>query len=421
MSFFFKSTLLFAISSLITCHTFGQSSHSLIWDQLLSPKSSSENFLSLQKLIYTNQDIYLPPKFAPENKFIGKLTGIAYRVSKTVLLDYQLDFVIHALQHEAFGHGFRYREFELKSNAFHISLFPPLGNAKAFAVRGSANYQRLFGAHENIMTAIGGMEAALILSDRIRMNWLYQEKIHYREGLLFLSSFNDANFYIWTTHFLNRNTGDVASYLKRINTFYGFPDAIDYRLNSNQISKFSFLNLADPLHLFAIYTFVVKYLGNGDTYFEYPWINFRQARYLPSFMFRLSPFGIEVVFSNYLKIKNKIANLEFRIGDRTYSKSFGINLQYQYFSFSDKAQLGVAAYLWTQPALELGGTSPYKTNKGLGGAIILDTFLNPFTSNSINFFMQIGYKTTGYLPGEILKDTFILRFGLSLKKRTAPT
>lgn len=263
---------------LLTTIVSAQTSLILNWDIYKSPIASAENLLTAHHAAYKFTESKIKTKYWEEDKWHKKLGGIGCRLTKSILLDNQVDWLVHIHQKHVFGTGFRYREFGFQRNSYKLNLFLPFGGGAGFARSGSLAFSRRFGVHENAAILIGGMEGAAVLSDKLRDKWLQSGEIHYRESLLFLASFHDytANIYwiILTSEDGRMNSINpmeaVNNFLKNVNGQHEFEEEKDYQLTINDLGVRSSIDLINTFHLFAVFTYVNRYLVEGDKSFKYP-------------------------------------------------------------------------------------------------------------------------------------------------------
>lgn len=409
------------ISSLLVCFLFlpviilAQSSLILNWDKHKSSIATAENLITLHDVFYKFTDSKIKTKYWEEDKWHKKLGGMSYRFAKSILLDNQANWLVHIHQHEIFGHGFRYREFEMKGNSYKVSLFPPYGGGGGFAVRGRADYNRRFGAHENIAMITGGMEASAVLSERLRNKWLQNGEIHYKESLLFLSSLHDYTAYIYSTILFSRGGGgDPFNFVRAVNRQYGFDTSEDYQLTINDLSQRTSVNLINTFQFFAVYTYIKTYLIDGDKTYKYPMFNIGKTDWLPSIRFGLTPFGSEFIIENFLKMDKSLTQVRLRLGDGKLDNFWGGGVSYRR-DWTSKLNINAIADFWIQPSMELGGEVRFDTKQGLGGRLIVEVNQQFNPDIPVGLFAQLGYKTTGFYPGETLNKGVIARIGISLK------
>lgn len=395
----------------------GQSDLNFLWDKHQSSVANAENLISLHRILYEFENKTIKPSYWKENNFGGKILGVGYRFSKTILLDYQIDFLVHLLQHELFGHGYRYREFEYEDNSFNLNLAPPYGTGGGFARRGTPDYNRQLGQHEEIAIRSGGMEAAAVLARSLRRKWLIRGEINYRESLLYLSTFHDYSVYIIGTKLFDAGEeprNDVNNYLRAANASYGFTREENYQLSLKELAINSSINLVNTFQLFALYTYLKVYVYDGEESFTYPTIGLGKTEWVPAVRFGLTPFGSEFIIENHLKSEKAIWEFDVRIGDNKLDNFWGGGVSY-FKEISDKLLVSTNADFWHQPAMELGGETTFKTNRGIGGRLIGEINLHFNDSFPVGIYGQAGYKSTGFIEGERLDRGLIIRIGASFR------
>ena len=416
-----KSMKIFIIIILVISfqiNSFGQSDIVFVWDNNASSIANADNLISAHRILYEFENKNIKLSYWKEDNWKRKSFGIGYRLAKTVLLDFQIDYLTYLLQHEVFGHGYRYREFEYKDNSYNISMAFPYGKGGGFARWGFTDYNRQLGEHEEIIIRSGGMEATTILSKTLQRKWLIRGDINYRESLLYLLSLHDYTSYIIGTKLSNTEDprNDVDNYLRTVNASYGYTSEDTYQLTLNDITKRTSVNLINTFQLFAIYTYLKVYLFDGEERFSYPMVNLGSYKWLPSIRFGLTPFGSEFIIENYFKTENSILQFDFRFGDNKLDSYWGGGLSY-YRNISQNIQIGSFVDFWNQPIMELGGKSKFNTNEGYGGRIIGEINLQFNNSFPIGIYSQIGYKTAGFIEGEMLNKGLIMRIGMSIKTK----
>lgn len=386
----------------------------LVIDDDLSSIAGAENMYTLNHGLHYVVDQILPYQLKRERGFVRKAGAVSYRLGKTLLVDAHIDLTMFLFQHEYFGHGHRYREFDFRNNAYEIFPYPPYGTGGGYAIAGRASYPRKFGIHERIITRAGGMEAAAVLSQSIKNKWLEADQIDYQDWLLYTAGLLDQTRYIsYTKKPANRTSGnDVSNYLREVNAAFGYRNAQEYRLTLRDLEKRSWLNYVNTYQLLAAYTFLKTYLWDGKTALALPMINLGKYRWLPAVRFGLTPFGTELYLDNDFRLGNERYNLYARMGDGKLAKFWGGGLDY-YRQLNEYCRFRTQIDFWHQPSLELGGVTPYHTSSGLGGRALLAADFLPSYKSPLGVYGQLGYKTTGHLPGEQLAQGWVMRIGLA--------
>ncbi len=407
--------LLFVLSISITNKIVAQSYSTIIIDKNQSEYFGANNLIMLQKSVYLFQDKYIPDTLIKENNFFKKTVGFGYRMGKLFILDFQEDFFIALLQHEAIGHAARYREFGHEANSFQFSPFFPFGTGGGSASPGKLKPGNTISPHESVTKILGGNEANLVLANTLSSQFLLDDTLHFRQALLYLTAQNNLLNYIRITKY-SKNGGDVSAYISSINGLYGKNSTSFYDIK--KISRQSLVSLLNPTQLYSVYTVLFQYGIKGKKQLnKIPMIKMGNVRYLPAFNYNLTPFGSEYILSNIVRHKHRLYSLDFNLGDNTFNKFYGGSLKI--FNLIDTKRIGINlnCNVWNQPELELKKEFANVTNypSKIGGAVKVDLMIRPFKlKNKLGIFLQTGYKSKGYVMGEDLAETFILRCGISL-------
>ncbi len=402
--FFFLIIFVFTFKSKSQTHYFLQ------YDKNFSPKVGAENLLTLHKIFYQTENHYLPPTITTEENFTGKICNISYRLSKTILLDNIIDHFLVLTQHEVFGHGSRFREFGYTENSFTLSLFPPFGDGHGVVYAGKNENERNISLDEEIAISIGGMEANDIFATTLVNKWMNKGTIHYRETILYLFSANDITHYILATKIFNRNEegNDIRSYIS------------DQKSKGNDIelenlTQQIFLQSINPFQWYSFYTYFVTYLIEGKETLEIPTLHIGNWNYLPLLKMQLTPFGTEVSLENYFSQKNCVWNVELRKRISGKENFFGLGINVINLWTTERWKFNTSVNFWKQPSLTLGGKTLETIPQGFGVAGFFDMQYKFLHTTPVYSFLQIGYKTPGFLKGEILQKGIIARIGISFE------
>lgn len=388
-----------------------QSHQLILFEKNISPIASSENILTIRESFYNLENQFLPDKI--EGK--GKLINVGYRLFKAGGINRFVDNAVKLFQHEFFGHGYRQREFGYTSNSVNLKI--SLLGFSGFSRLGTPTPDRVFTFQERTMWFMGGLEATSILSETILSHWIRSEKISLNDTYLYLSSLRTGLLAV--TSYEDDLTSDVELYLRRINNHYGFVGIDNYRLTLKKIRRHALVELLNPYVFFTLYSFSKNYLWDGKEQVNLPMINLGSIRYMPYFNFWLTPYGSEFQLNNILRTEKRIYRFHLRLGDNTFDKaSWGTGIAIENLIQNNWIRISPDLNFWYQPSLELGdiGTTMVK-EKGYGGAIRLHASFKIITNQNLkkrtDLYVNVGYKTKGYLQGEALNNDFILRFGLN--------
>jgi len=417
--FLLRIILIVIIGITISVHSHGQSYSQVIFDKQQSQYFGSDNLITIHHALYSFEDKYIRDTLFRENNFLKKAAGIGYRMAKLLLLDAQVDGFIALAQHEVFGHGARFREFGFEKNSFNLNLYPPFGDGSGYARYGTLKKGWKYPTTQEYMAVnIGGVDGEMLLANNLSSQILLDDTLHYRQGLQYVIAQNNLLLYLWSTRFSkpeNISAGnDMVNYMNAIN--YIYPHPTDKVYDVKKLSNQSLISFANPLQLYSAFSILYTYGIKGQKQIKkLPMIKFGNLRYLPALNYSLTPFGSQFHFINYIRYKRMLFSGDFNLGENTFNNFYGVSLQG--FNIIDNKRITLNFHIdfWNQPELELDSyLMPAATHK-TGEAFKVDLMLRPFKQpNKLGIFLQTGYKTKGYLTGESLAESFILRYGISL-------
>lgn len=307
-------------------------------------------------------------------------------------------------QHEFFGHGARLREFHVKNNRYQI--LPYTGwTAPGYGYFGLS-------LTEKIAVTAGGVEANYIAARELRTQWLEKNCIDEREGHFYFWNIMAQTQYVLGTRNrrfhgweLEPDGGhDIFTYVREVNEWYG-----RRVLTTANLRRKILMDFLDPYLFYSLYA-MGHYLVDGTQAMEYPMIPIGPYRYLPGFRIALAPYGPEYQFINYIQGCDQVIQATFRYGNISHRQTYGLTLDVRELWTSDKLAIDGRLDIWRQPRLYTY-RAPYNFDK-MGGAASL--FARYRVNQCLEVMGQIGYKTTGFMQGEELKHTPILRVGIAI-------
>lgn len=364
----------------------------LIVDQYLSPVVGAEGMFALLRG-YQELDDYLIPSTAGDTSGSMILGRFGKYLFEGLLMNPAM-----ITQHEVFGHGFRAREFGIPAR-YRINLFSGLTSL-------TNQYFQLPRSEQIALTA-GGMEATSILARQMRSRWLDYQCVDNREAHFYMKNALDQPLYILnaprTVH--ENDSNDVSSYIATVNSWYGRQVLTTHRLRTQTLVDF-----LDPFLFYSVYSSVM-YIIEGNQTWQYPMIPVGDNyRYLPMGRLALAPYGPEYQFINYLKGIDHTYVATLRYGKTGGRSSSGLTLEATRIWTSDLLTFDGRADIWYQPQLFVANPTLVKNRPGAALSVIA----RYRAFQCIDLMGQVGYKTTGYIPGEILKHSPILRAGFSI-------
>jgi hypothetical protein len=341
--------------------------------------------------------------FIPNTHGATDWTMFVARFGKLVLEDVLFSWGMVA-QHEIFGHGARAREFHLHIRGYRVTPW------SGFTAYRNANFNRL-SPSEKIAFTTGGMEGTYILAKHIRTGWLQNQCMDERSSHFYLITAFDQTRYVMSTRDRHRRHGlwvddshDVNRYIFEVNRWYGRQVLSGHKLRHQIL--FDYL---DPYLFYSIYA-LGAYLFEGAQKFEYPMLQIGDYGYLPGFRIGLAPYGPEYQFINYIRSDEQTIQVTFRYGHLARKYSYGFILDIDRLISSDLLNIGTRLDLWNQPRIHAPSAMLARNKYGAALSLMARYKMN----NCFELIGQLGYKTTGYIPGEVLKHSPIVRAGFAL-------
>ena len=419
-SFFCLSALLIALGMLSPSLSRAQSHLQILFDKQQSQVFGSENLITLHRGFYLAEDRYIPNKLFRETNFIRKTAGFGYRMVKLLLLDAQITHLVALSQHEVFGHGARFREMDYTKNSFNMNLYWPFGDGSGFANYGTRKVGNKTTAQEYLAINIGGVDGEMLMANNLGAQILLSDTLHYQQGLLYLFSQNNLMLYLWYTRFTPTHklkaSNDMMNFIRSIAGPFLYSHPIDNTYELHKLSLQSLITFANPLQIYSAFSIIYTYGVKGQSKMnKIPMIRMGKVRYLPMLGYALTPFGSQFHFVNYFRFKRMLLSADVAIGDNTFKNFYTLSLKG--YNLIENRYIALNAHLdfWNQPVLELDDYNKPTGGNALGGAIKADIMIRPFKlPNKLGLYVETGYKTKGYLRGETLAASFILRYGISL-------
>lgn len=324
------------------------------------------------------------------------------RLSKVLVLEGLLFGTGMVAQHQIFGHGFRAREFGIRITHYRIA---PFSGSTTFDTQALSKLS----LHEQAAFDTGGIEANTILSEQLRDRWLDSNLIDSREANFYAQTSLDQTIYaikgkrrdntLPTSH-------DVNAYIDNVNAWHQTTV-----LTGGEMRKKAWLDLADP---FLVYSFLsmANYAVDGRQQWEYPMINIFDYCYLPAMRMIYAPYGSEYQLNNFVRTPDHLIQISFRKGQNGTFHSWGMGLEIPNLFQSNLLKIGIKTDFWRQPTLFSSNASVSDNKSGIAFSLMTRYQILELANNStFHIKAQLGYKTTGYVSGEILKHSPIIRLG----------
>ncbi len=378
-------------------------SNSFVLDKNFSSFAGATDVATVENILVQYEQQAIPQQLFPEDNRGSKILGRLYRFAKTVLFENVQDVLATLVQHEVFGHGARVREFGGDAS-YELHLFPPYGSGSGLT---TWNFVGTLDQHTAV--SIGGIEAEGLLADELRMRSLGDGTINYRDGYVYMIERAALTTYAWRTHSLDASGGnDIAAYI----------DLVGIRnphVTLKNIQTNSLLNLLDPLTLTSLYGYFYDYLIKGDIHVVIPFLKIGGIEYLPGFRVGLTPFGYNYYLENMIVSNHNPLIATIGIGPADHGTSADLRLQAPSVWSRGRLQLGIDLDAWRQPILDLNSEFLTSLNPDWNfGALAIGSATFRITPT---FGLQVegGYKTQGFVEGEPLAASAIVRGGIVMR------
>ena len=391
---------------------FSQALYTFMYEKGFSAHSGAENLIAANYIYATVDKNYIPVNIFKQKKTIGKMGNIAFRLVKYWYLDYQLNIWGDLVQHEYFGHTVRAKQ------AGFYDAYPIIGipyflyrNPKMISGENYLPYT----VNERRIINSGGSEANLILAQKIFSKALTENKVLYQQSIFDFRNKLNLLYPIILIDDIS-NIADIRGYN------YGILYNDDDRKVNRQIKTLAWLDiLIDPMNYVSIYSIFKNYIFEGKHYTKIPMFRIgKKFRYLPDFRFVFAPYSPELMYENYISFANKLLYLNIRHAALTIHKSFGISAKLFNYNVSKRFVFDTQISYWNQPSFYIHTESKGReivtvNEKGYGLALINTVYYRFINKYNLSIMAETGYKTGGYLEGEMLKSGFILRGGFSFR------
>jgi len=407
-------------------------SSELLFDRYFSPYAGSEDLLTIQKAIERGEDVLYKKKDEnpldlsdDEDEVLSQTLMSKYkRLGNQVLIMLPINVLSTTVQHEVFGHGYRIRQIGSQNAAvtgFSFDSPPPYGPGGAATYY---NFTDSLTVRQQIAISIAGLEATAILANRVKLHWLQEGQLDARQTSLYNSSQQDILWYILLTNesdYSKKDGNDIASYVYWMDIYYP-TDLTHIRTLRKQV----LVNLLDPFTWYSYYSFF-NYIWTGKNG-SIPMIPVFGTKYLPGFRYALSPSGPETYFENFF-LKDSVPFYAYlKYGYHAGHSHYGFGFEHPALFDWIFSELGLRVDFWKElkavtamSAIDFvdgpneSVISEYDGVESRFGAAFSFIARQKIEKFPGSIFIQAGYKSVGYLPGESLNASPILRAGLDFK------
>jgi hypothetical protein len=389
----------------------------LLYSPKLDMRTGEETITSIHKGVSYFEDKLIGTKWFSEKNILGKTGGVAGRLTKYALLDIPVDYFSVILGHEFFGHGSRYREFNIDGIHYSFMLPPPYGKGGG---ESSKNGALPVSYHQLLSIWSGGIEIHPGINRVLSLRWMSRNEMSYREASQYFWSFQIFITYIQDTKedlFDGTTDNDIRAYTRIINAQAVYTEPDNIKMSVKDLKSKMMINAVNPFLFYSLYSMIKTYLWDGNQSNEVPMISFGDVKYLPSLRAGFTPFGIEYHLDNYIILKNITSLIDIRYGDKTFYNTWGgVGIYVQNIKRLTRFSFDVNLNIWKQPGLKFGNDKAELKGNGIGGAFSIRGYYDfPNTEIPVSAILELGYKSIGFQEGYSLDSSPILALGLALR------
>ncbi|OJJ22040.1 hypothetical protein BKI52_08355 [marine bacterium AO1-C] len=387
-----------------------QSRYQIIYEPGLGMNFGAENIATVGYLWQKLDHKFIPIQLFHQTHTGSKIGNIAYRLGKLFLLNYPITFILPSIQHERFGHGSRATEFSGTIESVQITLPPPFQFRLPSISTSNTSLQT---PQQILVETIGGSEANFILSDILRKNILLDHKLDYHTAFMYLYANNDLAGYAGFA--ANIATSDIRIAVDNLNSQSQNNSG---NLTLKRVQLYGILSIVlDPLNYYALKSIFWDYVWSGQYSKKINLIPLGPTlHYLPKASFNFAPYGVEINLQNYLKHKRQLYALNISHTDGTFENAWRLSAQAWNLTLTNRISFNLAGEIWQQPEISFYKENNLLTTKGFGGAIVATTYYDLIKQDhQWGLVLQLGYKSKGFMKGEILDNGVIIRGGISLR------
>jgi hypothetical protein len=402
------------VALLASCAPFAaaqdQRPYLVVLDRDMTPAAGAIDLLTVQRAVGAVEDRWLPPSRFDESTRLKHALGIGYRFGKWFGLDLPQDHFLMVVGHEVFGHGARLREIGAQDVRYRFHPPIPYGGGGAVTeFEGDVPMMRA----DVLGIDTGGIEAQNVLADHIGRRSLAAGAVHYREAWLYLESRIDGLRYIRSVSPRSPEGHDVRDFLLDFNDQCDPPACTS--LAASTLKRRALLMLGDPMLAYAGYVWAVSYLVRGRMSSALPMIRLpRDVQYLPALRFEMTPYGTAWTTEHSIVRHRRLTSVSVGVGDTGRRRAWDIGVVATDLLRGARFGGDLAVNVWRQPSLDAPPNSQVLSTGGLGAA----TARIPFgrqrdAAERSGVFVQVGYKSDGFVRGERLHAGPIVRVGMT--------
>ncbi|MEX1189719.1 MAG: hypothetical protein WED33_10715 [Bacteroidia bacterium] len=392
--------------------------YSVLFDWPLTANAGVPTTLALQKQLTTWEDSILPIRWRGDTTRSERTWSAMYRFAKIWLLDAPIESMLMAAEQDFFGSMARIREYNLDGTSYSLKAPYPIPFWKP---QGSITYDRPLvesEASRQQLAQISGaaLDAGNIASEQLSLRWMQRKSLFYREALHLLRiQMAGIAGVISASSNPQAGTTAVEDWLYYTNRQFGHIS--DYKYDASRLRRdYALATFTNPNLYTSLYSVFYSYMIQGKDSMATPAIKFGYGYYvLPWMRFGFTPFGPEWIPSVTVTHHRQMIQLYGRIGTDNFSQSYGGGIKVFNLYRNTKVNLNAHATVWKQRYFFRNWVNQSVEPISWGGAAAVsgNILLTKSWKHPMSLAFDVGYKTRGYMEGEVWDASPILRAGLS--------
>lgn len=398
--------------------------YSVLGDLNMSVSAGVPTMLTLQKKLTAWEDSIIPMKYRGDTTWHEHKMSIWLRAARLLLIDAPIETFVMALEQDLYGQMGRAREFGIDGYQYTfgapIPFWTPMNKVTFEENIANINASR----QELAMMAGGALEAGNMAMEDLSIRWLQRKSMYYREALHYFRLQTAAIASVMSIKNDFSNNSNIASdWLQNVNLNYGFMGTPNY--TPNELKRDVVLaTFTNPWLYYTSAAIFKSYLFEGKDSIPIPQIKLGYGKtVLPWIRYSFSPFGGEWVPEATYTKHRQAYTLYGRFGTgsfkhNTFRENFGAGFKAYNIRRSKKVCINAHLSYWSQDYLFNGPEGDKSQNTlslgwGAGGTVTGYFKLSKTWKHSLSAVVTTGYKTRGYMEGEMWNSGPILRAGLS--------
>jgi hypothetical protein len=384
----------------------------IVADRDMTPAAGTIDLLTVQRVLVTVEDRWLPPARFDESTRVKRGLGIGYRAGKWFALDLPQDHFLMVVGHEIFGHGARLREIGAHGVQYGFDAPIPYGAGGAVTeFSGDLPVTRA----DALAIDTSGIEAQNVLADHIGREAVAAGAVHYREAWLYLESRLDGLRYIRSVSPRSSPGHDVRSFLLDFNDQCD-PPACE-PLDAATLKRRALVMLGDPMLAYAGYAWAAAYMVHGRTTGPVPMIPLSgDLRYLPALRFEMTPYGTAVTTDHTIVRHGRVTTVAIGVGDTGAARAWDVGVISGDVLRGSRLNVGASIRLWRQPELDAPPNAQAMKTGILAVGTLRIALPASVASGRAGVLVEGGYKSDGFVRGERLHAGAIVRAGVVIRR-----